>query len=74
MEILAGPRPTLSLVLDSSAALAWIDAEGTTDAVRQIFENVADDGAHVLALWRLAVANSLTVAVRPGRLDVAFLC
>ncbi len=62
----------MSLVLDSSAALAWIYAEETTDAVRQIFENVAKNGAHVPALWRLEVANSLTVAVRRGRIDVPF--
>ena len=32
----------MSLVLDSSAALAWIYAEETTDAVRRIFEIVAE--------------------------------
>jgi hypothetical protein len=54
----------VSLVLDSSAALAWIYAEETTDAVRRVFEIVAEEGALVPALWRLEVANSLTVAVR----------
>ena len=34
MEILPGRRPTVSLVLDSSTALAWIYAEETTDAMR----------------------------------------
>ena len=62
----------MSLVLDSSLALAWIYGEETTDAVRRIFEIVAEDGALVPALWRLEVANSLTVAVRRGRIDVAF--
>ena len=62
----------MSLVLDSTAALAWIYAEETTDAVRQIFETVAEDGALVPALWRLEVANSLTAAVRRGRIDAAF--
>lgn len=62
----------MSLVLDSSATLAWIYAEETTEAVRQTFERVAEDGAVVPALWRLEVANSLTVAVRRGRVDVAF--
>ena len=32
MEILPGRRPAVSLVPDSSAALAWIHAEETTDA------------------------------------------
>jgi predicted nucleic acid-binding protein len=62
----------LSLVLDSSAALAWIYAEETTDAVRRIFDSVAEDGAVVPAIWRLEVANSLTVAVRRGRIDVGY--
>jgi predicted nucleic acid-binding protein len=61
----------VSLVLDSSATLAWIYAYETTDAVRQTFEIVAEEGALVPALWRLEVANSLTVAVRRGRIDVA---
>src|SRR5260370_42474912 len=72
MEILPGRRPAVSLVLDSSAALAWIYAEETTEAVRRILEIVAEDGALVLALWRLEVANSLTVAVRRGRIDAEF--
>src|SRR5262249_29874297 len=72
MEILPGPRPAVSLVLDSSATLAWIYAEETTDAVRRIFDIVAENGAHVPALWRLEVANSLTVGVRRGRIDVEF--
>jgi predicted nucleic acid-binding protein len=62
----------LSVVLDSSAALAWIYSDETTDAVRHVFEIVAEDGALVPALWRLEVANSLTVAVRRGRIDVPF--
>ena len=62
----------MSLVLDSSATLAWIYADETTDEVRRIFEIVAEDGAHVPTLWRLEVANSLTVAARRGRIDVEF--
>jgi predicted nucleic acid-binding protein len=62
----------VSLVLDSSATLAWIYADETTDAVRRIFEIVAENGAFVPAPWRLEVANSLTVGIRRGRIDVAF--
>lgn len=62
----------MSLVLDSSATLAWIYADETAEAVRRVFEIVAEEGALVPALWRLEVANSLTVAVRRGRIDVAF--
>jgi predicted nucleic acid-binding protein len=62
----------VSLVLDSSAALAWIFGDETTEAIRQVFEAVAEDGAFVPSLWRLEVANSLTMAVRRGRIEVAF--
>jgi predicted nucleic acid-binding protein len=72
VEILPRSRPAVSLVLDSSATPAWIYAEETTNAVRQIFEMVAENGAVLPALWRLEVANGLTVAVRRGRIGVEF--
>lgn len=59
----------MSLVLDSSATLAWIYADETTQAIQALFDQVADASAVVPALWRLEVANSLTVAVRRGRID-----
>ncbi len=59
----------MSLVLDSSATLAWIYGDETTDAIRAVFEAVADNGAVVPALWRLEVGNSLTVAMRRNRID-----
>lgn len=62
----------MSLVLDSSATLAWIYSDETTEPIRRLFEAVADEGAVVPALWRLEVANSLTVAVRRGRIDADF--
>jgi predicted nucleic acid-binding protein len=62
----------VSLVLDSSATLAWIYSDETTEPIRRVFQAVADDGALVPALWRLEVANSLTVAVRRGRIDANF--
>jgi hypothetical protein len=60
------------LVLEGSATLAWIYSEETTEPIRRVFEAVADDGAVVPALWRLEIANSLTVAVRRGRIDANF--
>jgi len=62
----------VSLVLDSSVALAWIYSDETTEAIRRLFNMVAEDGAVVPALWRLEVANSLTVAARSGRIDADF--
>jgi predicted nucleic acid-binding protein len=60
------------LILDSSATLAWIYGDEITEAIRRIFGAIADDGALVPALWRLEVANSLTMAVRRGRIDPDF--
>jgi predicted nucleic acid-binding protein len=62
----------VSLVLESSATLAWVYGDETTDAIRAVFDQVADTGAVVPSLWRLEVANSLTVAVRRGRIDADF--
>ncbi len=62
----------MSLVLDSSATLAWIYGDETTEAIRALFDRVADEGAAVPALWRLEVANSLTVAIRRNRIDAEF--
>jgi len=62
----------VSLVLDSSATLAWIYSDETTESIRALFDRVIDEGAIVPALWRLEVANSLTVAVRRSRIDVEF--
>jgi predicted nucleic acid-binding protein len=62
----------VSLVLDSSATLAWIYSDETTESIRQIFDMVVDEGAFVPALWRLEVANSLTLAMRKGRIDAGF--
>jgi predicted nucleic acid-binding protein len=59
----------VTLVLDSSVTLAWIYGDETTEPIRHIFQAVADDGAVVPSLWRLEVANSLTVAMRRGRID-----
>jgi len=62
----------LSLVLDSSATLAWIYGDETTEPIRRVFDTVIDEGAVVPALWRLEVANSLTAAMLRGRIDSVF--
>ncbi|HEX3883297.1 MAG TPA: type II toxin-antitoxin system VapC family toxin [Stellaceae bacterium] len=62
----------MSLVLDSSAALAWIYPDETTEAIRRVFDAVADEGCVVPAPWRLEVANGLTFGLRRGRITAAF--
>jgi len=57
----------MSLVLDSSATLARLWEDETTDAVRELFERIRDQGAWVPSLWRLEVANALENDVRRGR-------
>ena len=52
--------------------LAWIYSDETTQAIRQVFDAVAETGATVPTLWRLEVANGLTVAVRRRRIDADF--
>lgn len=62
----------MSLVLDCSVTLAWIYSDETVPAVAHVFDKVADNGAVVPSLWRLEVANSLTVAARRRRIDAEF--
>jgi predicted nucleic acid-binding protein len=62
----------MSLILDSSVALAWLYSDETTDAIRDVFDLVTEKGAWVPAIWRLEVANILEMGVRRGRSDAAF--
>jgi predicted nucleic acid-binding protein len=57
----------MSLVLDSSVALAWVYADETTDAVLHLFDDVRLYGAWVPGLWRWEIANVLQMNVRRGR-------
>jgi predicted nucleic acid-binding protein len=57
----------MSLVLDSSVALAWVYADETTDAVLGLFDNIRIHGAWVPGLWRWEIANVLQLNVRRGR-------
>lgn len=62
----------MRLVLDTSATLAWVLGDEVTEAARRLFDAVAEEGALVPALWRLEIANSLTVAMRRDRIDGDF--
>jgi predicted nucleic acid-binding protein len=62
----------VSLVIDSSITLSWCFEDERTDVTATLLYRVAETGALVPALWRLEVANSLQVAVRRGRIDVAY--
>jgi predicted nucleic acid-binding protein len=58
----------VSLVLDASVAIAWIYPEETTESVRRVFAQIVERGAVVPSLWRLELANALTVAMRRRRI------
>jgi predicted nucleic acid-binding protein len=62
----------VSLVLDSSATLAGIYSDETTNSIRRLFDAVGEEGAVVPTLWRREIANSLTLAVRRGRIEASF--
>jgi len=62
----------VSLVLDSSVALAWIYADETTPAIGEIEARVIQNGAWVPSVWRLEVANVLEMGVRRRRHTSAF--
>jgi len=62
----------MSLVLDSSATLAWVYTDETTESIREVFERVNESGAWVTALWRFEVGNVLEMGIRKGRHDVTF--
>jgi predicted nucleic acid-binding protein len=62
----------VSVVLDSSATLAWVYSDELTPAIAQVFDRIIASRARVPALWRLEVANSLEMGVRRKRIDAAF--
>jgi predicted nucleic acid-binding protein len=62
----------MSMVLDSSATLAWIYSDEITEPIRHVFDLVGENGAWVPGLWKLQVANILEMGVRRGRHDADF--
>jgi len=63
----------MSLVLDTSIALAWVYADETSEAVLRVFDAVRMHGAWVPALWRWEIANVLQLNVKRGRHSTDFL-
>lgn len=59
----------MSLILDSSATLAWTFPEERTDAILDLFQLIAQLGAVVPELWRIEVANTLNVGILRGRIS-----
>jgi len=62
----------MSLVLDSSATLAWVYSDEITRTIKELFDAVVNSGAWAPVIWPLEVANSLQTAVRRGRIKANF--
>lgn len=62
----------MSIILDTSATLAWVYSDETTPPILEVFNIVTERGAWVPGLWRLEVANILEMGVRRGRHNAAF--
>jgi predicted nucleic acid-binding protein len=58
----------MSLILDSSATLAWAFPDEKTAAIKAVFHMIAEDGAIVPELWRIEVANVLNAGIRRRRI------
>ncbi len=61
----------MSLVIDSSVALAWCFEDERTPAMTKVLSDVAESGAVAPALWVLEVLNGLLMAERRKRLKAA---
>lgn len=59
----------MSLVLDSSAALAWCFEDEQTPEIMALLDRVVASGAVAPQLWPLEVLNGLLMAERRQRLD-----
>ena len=62
----------MSVVLDSSAALAWIYQDESAPMAAEILQLVITEGAWVPSIWRLEVANGLRTGIRRGRISTDY--
>lgn len=59
----------MSIVLDSSVAIAWMMPDEKSVAIDRIFNVINREGALVPSLWWTEVANTLSLSKRRGRID-----
>lgn len=57
----------MSLVLDASAAIAWLYGEGEAADLDRLYAAMRDEGAIVPQIWRVEIANVLLVGCRKGK-------
>lgn len=58
----------MSLVLDSSITLARVFPDEWTPAILQVFDDQVVHGAWVPDLWKIELANVLSLSVKKGRM------
>ncbi|MDR7115255.1 type II toxin-antitoxin system VapC family toxin [Caulobacter sp. BE254] len=63
----------MSVVLDASIVMASLFEEPNHQAARVIIVDAIDEGLVAPSLWRLEIANALTMAARRKRCDAAFV-
>ena len=61
----------MAFVLDGSMTLAWCFADERTDVANAVIRRMANDVAHVPAIWSLEVVNGLMIGQRRGLLAEA---
>jgi predicted nucleic acid-binding protein len=61
----------VSVVVDSSVALAWCFADEASPATEDLLDRVRDEGALVPALWYLELGNVLLSAEKRGRISMS---
>lgn len=61
----------MSIVVDSSIAVSWVIVDERTAINLAILDRASKEGAVAPVIWPVEVANSLTMAVRRGRMSTA---
>ena len=62
----------MSLVLDCSAALAWVYQDENAATADEILRRVTTGGAWVPSIWRLEIANGLRTGIRRGHISADY--
>lgn len=62
----------MTLVVDSSMAVAWFFPDETNDAIDAVMARLSVEGGVVPPHWPVEVANAFLMAVRRKRIDLAY--
>jgi predicted nucleic acid-binding protein len=62
----------MTIVVDSSMAVAWFFPDETNDAIDAVMSKLAVEGGVVPPHWPVEVANAFLMAVRRKRIDPSY--